>query len=668
MEEKQKVNILLVDDQPGKLMSYEVILDSLDENLVTANSGAEALRCLLTMDFAVVVMDVCMPELDGFELAKMIREHPRLEKTAIILVSAVFMSDIDRLKGYHSGAVDYMPVPIIPEVLRAKVSVFVDLYRKTEQLRALNLELEHRVSTRTEDLQATTANLQTSEERFRFLAETIPSMLWISDLDGTITYANLRWLEYRGLTELPEHCQWPDFELHPDDRERWLAEWKDHIAQGRRFELEARHRRYDGTYRWFLTRTAARRTESGELICWFGVTTDIHDQKVMQQQLRDADRRKDEFLAVLSHELRNPLSPIRNAVQVMRRQGSDDPQVAWCRDVIERQTDHLTRLVDDLLDVSRITRGKVRLQKQPLELGQILASAIETNRTMIDVKHHDASLSVPDAPVWIHGDAMRIGQVFANLINNSAKYMAAEGHISVQLSCDAETSGMATVRVVDTGFGIPPTILPVVFEMFTQGERTLDDAQGGLGVGLSLVRSLVDLHGGTVEARSEGVGRGSEFVVRLPIMDPAAAPPTDARAPEATGARRADTGRVVLVVDDNHDSADSLALLLRSHGHEVHVAGDGLAAVEKAERVRPDLVLLDLGMPRLNGYDAARAIRSQPWGKAMALVAQTGWGQEEDRNRTAAAGFDLHLTKPIDLAALMGLIASLPPTNVPVRG
>lgn len=666
MDRKQRVKILLVDDQPAKLMSYEVILAPLDEHLVKASSGAEALRLLLTTDFAVVVMDVCMPELDGFELARMIREHPRLEKTSIILVSAVFMSDIDRLRGYHSGAVDYMPVPIIPEVLRAKVSVFVDLYRKTEQLRGLNLELEERVSHRTQDLAATTASLEKSEERFRFLAENIASMLWISALDGTITYANRRWLEYRGLTELPSGSQWPDIEVHADDRERWLAEWRAHLDTGERFDIEARHRRYDGTYRWFLTRAAPRLGDDGEMICWFGVTTDIHDQKTMHQQLRDADRRKDEFLAVLSHELRNPLSPIRNAVQVMRLAGAENPQIVWCRDVIERQTEHLTRLVDDLLDVSRITRGKVRLQKETIDLGAVVASAVETNRQLIEAKKHVVSIETPETPVLVSGDPMRIGQVFANLINNAAKYMEVGGSIVVQVARDASDPFLATVRVRDTGYGIPAAVLPIVFEMFTQGDRTISDAQGGLGVGLSLVRSLVGLHGGTVEAHSDGAGRGSEFLVRLPALDRDGVrmPPPSS---QLGAPRRSDAARVVLVVDDNQDSADSLAILLRTLGHEVHTASDGLAAIDGAERLRPDVVLLDLGMPRCDGYEAAKAIRQKPWGRSMVLVAQTGWGQEEDRKRTASAGFDLHMTKPIDIGALLRLIDSLPLSRVEVR-
>lgn len=669
MEHGQSVNILLVDDQPAKLIAYEVILQQLGENLIKASSGVEALRLLLQQEFAVVLMDVCMPDVDGFELARMIREHPRLERTAIILVSAVFMTDMDRLKGYHSGAVDYVPVPIIPEVLRAKVRVFADLYRKTEQLRALNAELEMRVGARTNDLEMVAADLRKSEERFRFLAETIPSMLWISALDGTITYANRRWLEYRGLTALPVGSQWPDIEVHGDDRESWLAEWRAHLESGERFEVEARHRRHDGSFRWFLTRAVPRRSATGELVCWFGVTTDIHDQKVMQQQLREADRRKDEFLALLSHELRNPLSPIRNAVQVMRRRGGDDTELAWCRDVIERQTEHLTRLVDDLLDVSRITSGKVRLQRSTLALDAIVAGAIDLNRPLLEARHHTLIFDPPEPTVWVDGDAMRLGQVFANLVNNAAKYTENGGRITVRIETAAHADDgrhEAIVRVQDTGLGISAVMLPVIFNLFAQGERTIDQAQGGLGVGLALVRSLVELHGGSVEAHSAGAGHGSEFVVRLPLVTaPNQAAGATSQPPEES--RRPGVSRLILVVDDNCDSAESLAILLRCTGHQVHTAPDGLAACAAAERLRPEVILLDLGMPRMNGYDAARFIRQQPWGRSMVLIAQTGWGQEEDRLRAAEAGFDVHLTKPVNADELLQILVELPRAGVAAR-
>jgi CheY-like chemotaxis protein len=352
----------------------------------------------------------------------------------------------------------------------------------------------------------------------------------------------------------------------------------------------------------------------------------------------------------------------------MRRRGGADPDLVWSRDVIERQTEHLTRLVDDLLDVSRITSGKVRLQRRPMPLESVVAAAIDTNRPLLEARQHTLVYEPPPAPVWVDGDAMRLGQVFSNLVNNAAKYTENGGRITVRVDTVARPDGVAqaVVRVRDTGLGIPTTLLPIVFDLFTHGERTLYQAQGGLGVGLALVRSLVELHGGTVDAHSDGSGCGSEFVVRLPL---AAAQAEGPEPPARSGGAPArDVSRVVLVVDDNVDSADSLAILLRCTGHEAHTAGDGVAAIEAAERLRPDAVLLDLGMPRMNGYDAARFIRQQPWGKAMMLIAQTGWGQEEDRLRAAQAGFDVHLTKPVNADELLQLLAGLPRAGAVARG
>jgi two-component system CheB/CheR fusion protein len=666
MNNAPKVNVLLVDDQPAKLMTYEVILEPLGENLVKASSGSEALRHLLERDFAVVVMDVCMPNGDGFELARMIQDHPRLHRTAIILVSAVFMTDVDQLKGYDSGAVDYVPVPIVPEALRAKVRVFATLWRKSEQLRQLNLELERRVALRTADLENTTANLRKTEERFRFLAETIPSMLWISAVDGTITYANRRWLDYRGLTALPPDCQWSDSEVHSEDRDSWLSAWAMHLESGKRLEIEARHRRHDGTYRWFMTGAAPRRTESGELICWFGVTTDIHDHKVLQQQLRASDRRKDEFLAVLGHELRNPLAPIRNAVQLLHKRVDTHADLVWCRDVIERQTEHMTRLVEDLLDVARITTGKVRLQRETLDIAQVVAGAVETNRPLLEARDHCLSVEGPEQPLWVDGDAMRLGQVFANLVNNSSKYTDNGGRITIRIAAEPRAEGGGddvVVRVIDTGAGIPEPMLPALFNLFTQGERASEQMHSGLGVGLALVRTFVHMHRGVVEVYSEGAGKGSEFVVRLPrvaaprVPAPRASVPSDAASEPAACADRC---RRILVVDDNVDSTDTLAMLLRCHGHEVHTAFDGLAAVAAVEQLRPDVVLLDLRMPQMNGFEAAQQIRRQPWGKSILLVAQTGCAQEEDRQKAIAAGFDHHMTKPLNTGDLLQLLARRP--------
>jgi len=405
-----KVNILLVDDQPGKLLAYEAILGELGENLLRAGSAREALDCLLKTEVAVMLVDVCMPELDGFELAAMIREHPRFQRTAIILVSAVLMSDVDLLKGYERGAMDYVPVPIVPEILRAKVAVFVDLYRKTRRLERWNQDLEARVAERTVELESAAVRLRANEER---LQEALAA-------------------------------------------------------------------------------------------------------------LRDTDRRKDEFLAILAHELRNPLAPVRNAVEIMRMPGVDEARLAWCRDVLARQVRHLTHLVDDLLDISRITRGKIRLRLEPLDLRAALTAAVETSNPVISAHGHSLLYNPPSEPVLVNGDMVRLTQVVANLLNNAAKYQERGGRIEVRVERDGP---QAVIRVRDEGIGLPPEILPRVFEPFMQVDGNLHRAEGGLGLGLALVRSLVELHGGRVRALSEGPGRGTEMEVCLPLREAAAPGP-----------------------------------------------------------------------------------------------------------------------------------------------
>jgi signal transduction histidine kinase len=531
MNGTDKVNILLVDDQPGKLLTYEAMLSELGENLIKANSGREALEHLLKTDITVVLMDVSMPELDGFELAEIIREHPRYQKTAIIFVSAVHLTDLDRLKGYASGAVDYVSVPVIPELLRAKVSVFAELYRKTRESERLNRELEQRVAERTAELEASTA----------------------------------------------------------------------------------------------------RQTELAE-------------------QLRHADRRKDEFLALLAHELRNPLAPVRNAVTIMRLKNSDDPELAWCRDVIERQANQLTRLVDDLLDVSRITRGKITLRIETLDLSTVIDAAVETSRPLIDAHKHELVVTLPENRVRIEGDLTRLTQVIANLLNNAAKYQNEWGRIELTATCERSE---AVISVTDRGVGIAPEMLAQVFELFSQGERAPDRAHGGLGIGLSLVKNLVEMHGGSVGAVSDGLGKGSKFMVRLPtvLAEPAALAalsPDSAMFPAAHPLR-------VLVVDDSTDAAESLAKLLRLAGHEVLVAHDGQKALEIAAAGQPTVMLLDIGLPGMDGYEVCRRMRQQGFAEAR-IIAVTGYGQERDRQRSREAGFDSHTIKPVDPSELMKLV------------
>ena len=371
----------------------------------------------------------------------------------------------------------------------------------------------------------------------------------------------------------------------------------------------------------------------------------------LYEELREGDRRKDEFLATLAHELRNPLAPIRNSLQVMRLAGADRSAMDGSRAMIERQVQQMVRLVDDLLDISRISRGKMELRRERVELAAVIAGAVETSRPLIERLGHTLSVTLPARPVHLDADLTRLSQVFLNLLNNAAKYSEPGGRIALTAECEGDT---VVVRVSDTGIGIPADMLPRIFEIFTQVDRSLERSQGGLGIGLTLVKRLTELHGGDIVARSDGPGRGSEFTVRLPVLPEAGAEPQPgplAQKAPALPARR------ILVVDDNRDSADSLAMLLGILGNEVRTAYDGVEGVEAATAFRPDLAFLDIGLPRLNGYDAARRIRLLPGGAKMILVALTGWGQEDDRRRSREAGFDHHLVKPVAPEELERLLA-----------
>jgi signal transduction histidine kinase len=375
----------------------------------------------------------------------------------------------------------------------------------------------------------------------------------------------------------------------------------------------------------------------------------------LYKEVKEADQRKDEFLAMLAHELRNPLAPIRNALHIITMRGRErrqDVLQAW--EIVVRQVEHMSRLVDDLLDVSRITRGKINLQREPLDVATIVARAVEGSQPQIDARRHTLEVALPADAGRVEGDPIRLAQVLWNLLNNAAKYTPEGGRIVVTAE---KGQGEIAIRVRDTGMGIPAEVLPTVFDLFAQGERTLDRAEGGLGIGLTLVRQLTEMHDGTVEAFSEGPGRGSEFVVRLPLLPEDVAEPdqgTCAVEPSAPSAPRR-----ILVVDDNRDSAESLATLLRLIGNEVRTAHDGRQALEVAAEYRPDMVLLDIGLPVLNGYEVARRLRTEPgYGRPM-LVALTGYGSEEDRHRSQSSGFDHHMVKPVDFGALQTLLASL---------
>jgi signal transduction histidine kinase len=547
------VNILLVDDQPARLLSYRAILEPLGERLVDAGSGTEALQKLMEEEFAVILLDVNMPGMDGFETASLIHQHPRFERTPIIFVTAVNVTDMDRLRGYKLGAVDYVMVPIIPEILRGKVVVLAELFRKRRELQLANRALQ---------------------------AE---KALELERLNASLREANI--------------------------------------------ELAARNEEL--------------RLEVGE-------------RALAEERLRETDRRKDEFLATLAHELRNPLAPLLNALNIRRLQapGEDDP----LQGLMERQMELLVRLIDDLLDVARITRGKLVLREQSTTLEDVLRSAVETATPLIERGGHRLQVRLPPQAVPLYADRARLSQVFANLLNNAAKYSDAGSEIALAARCGDDD--WVEVEVRDQGIGLSPEQQHRVFDLFAQGDNAIERAHGGLGIGLTLVRRLVEMHGGEVRVHSEGLGHGSAFRVRLPLRPAQApAPPAPSAGIEVDlplpGRHRA------LVVDDNRDAADTLAMMLELMGLEVRRMYGAHGVEAEFEDFAPDVVFLDVGMPGRSGYDVAGGLRARPLGGAALLVAVTGWGQPEDRRRTREAGFDEHVVKPPEFEAIRAICARL---------
>ncbi len=493
--------------------------------------------------------------------------------------------------------------------------------------------------------------LRNSVQLYRAIGESIDYGVWVCDPSGRNVYASQSFLNLVGLTQ--EECS--DFgwsrALHPDDVERTRLFWQETVRSGASWDIEHRFRGVDGQWHPVLARGVPVKNERGETTAWAGINLDISRLKQVEDELREVDRRKDEFLATLAHELRNPLAPIRNSLHVLRLE-RDSAQSAHVHEMIDRQVNHLIRLVDDLLEVARITSGKIELRRERIELAEVVRAALETSRPAIERADHRLEVAVPAQGLTVDGDGVRLAQVVGNLLNNAAKYTEERGTIWLS----ARREGRSVVfSVRDTGVGIPPAMLPRVFDLFTQVDRTLGRSQGGLGIGLALVKRLVEMHGGRVEAQSGGRGQGSEFTIRLPLapeLADTAASAAGSASPEASVRAR----RRFLVVDDNRDAADSLAMLLRLQGAEVHVAYEGQAALDSARAARPDIVLLDLGMPGMDGFEIAARLRADlELGDAL-LVALTGWGQPEHRRATAEAGFDRHLVKPVDLGDLRALL------------
>lgn len=550
----QPVNILLVDDRPDQLLVLESILGDLGQNLVRAHSGREALRFLLQHDCAVILLDVNMPDLDGFETASLIRQHPRSQQIPIIFFTAGDQTDTHVSRGYSLGAVDYIHTPAMPEVLLAKVSVFVELARRTAEVRDEALRLEARVRERTAELESLNSKLQAE------------------------------------------------------------------IAERKRTE---------------------------------------HDRARLLAEAQEGVRRRDEFLAMLAHELRNPLASIVCGVDVMRLTGLNDPELEEAREIIERQAAHMGALLQDLLDISRITRGKIQLNCRPVDLVSVVADAADVQKEAVAARRHQLDLRLPEEPLTILGDATRLQQIVVNLLNNAVKYTDPGGCITVV----AEVRGdRAVVEVRDTGIGIPPEQAAAIFEPFVQLGRSHARASEGLGIGLTLVQRLAELHHGTVSVESSGLGQGTAFTISFPLAAPAEA--HSAAAAPAAGVNG--TARRVVLVEDNSDVRQMISRLLSRHGHHVDVSSDGPEGVQAIRAIKPDLALIDVGLPGIDGYEVAARVRADPDCRSVQLVAMTGYGQPEDHRRSLEAGFDAHLVKPVHAEQLLALLNSgLPRRQAP---
>ncbi|HEX2197543.1 MAG TPA: response regulator [Burkholderiales bacterium] len=681
-----KVDILVVDDLPDKRLAFQVVLEELGQNLVMASSGAEALRELLQRDFAVILLDVNMPDIDGIETAELIRQHGKTRHTPIIFVTA-YADEMQTARGYQLGAVDYILSPVIPEILRSKVRVFVELYRAQRRAQTLaRVEAERSAAeeaTRRSEFLAYASHelgvsLNLDEAMERLLRMVVPRLgeygLLCARTDGGMLAmscsadAGLRTLAgmegvHEALDAALRQC-----EADGQRTDTWLSAGgglPPQVRHVRMVPLKAGARTVavlalgnrtaqsspgdQATVDELATR-AAIAFENARL--YWDLKREMLRTKEAEEKLQEAARRKDEFLAMLSHELRNPLAPIRNAAEVMRRIAPSDPGIAWARDVVERQVTHLAQLVDDLLDVSRITQGKIALKKERLELGRVIQHSVETARSLLEAKKHHLALNVPAAPIWVHGDFARLAQVVGNLLNNGAKYTAEGGRIELSAAADR---GEAVITVRDNGIGIDSLLLPHVFELFTQGERTLDRSQGGLGVGLTVVQRLVELHQGRVEVLSEGIGKGALFRVTLPcISEVVQAEPEEKAAPLAIPSG----GKRVLVVDDNIDGAESIAVYLRLEGHEVRTVSDGPQALAIAQVFAPQVAVLDIGLPGMSGYEVARRLRQMGADAPALLIALTGYGQKEDRAHSDEAGFNHHFVKPADPRHIQAAIAA----------
>ncbi|MEP6502819.1 MAG: response regulator [Betaproteobacteria bacterium] len=688
-----QVDILIVDDLSEKLLVFETVLGDLQQNLVFARSGADALRQILRRDFAVILLDVNMPDMDGFETATLIRRYKRSAHTPIIFITS-YADEMQTARGYSLGAVDYIPSPVVPEVLRSKVRVFVELQilhkriaRQAEERIALAAsaaalkvaEESTRRSTMLADLSHALSGVLDLQAGMQVLLDhVVPALaanvtVALLDDDGVVSHALTRaglfGNEATNIELAPKALPSAHFALLREALSLPAAAHERGVTftDGALQMLPLIHGGRILGALWIdgeltllgaatLDEVAARAAIAFATACLYrDLQVEIAERRQAEARLEESSRRKDEFLAMLSHELRNPLAPIRNAVEVIRLIAPPENKLRWAADVTDRQVRQLTRLVDELLDVARISQGKIVLQPQCLDLVALVSQCIESHRDAIAARNQALVLDLPGRPLSLNGDSTRLAQVVNNLLTNATKYTPDGGTITVSVARDSRADGeCALLDVGDDGIGIDAQLLPHVFELFEQGPRALDRTQGGLGVGLTLVQRLVRLHEGDVVASSAGPGQGSLFRVRLPCLseiDPTpVAEEGGERLPEAAVPRK------ILVVDDNVDVVETTSMLLSLSGHEVRSAKDGLQALHVATDFLPDVVLLDIGLPLMDGYEVARRLRQMPQMAGALLIALTGYGQQGDRQRGREAGFDGHMLKPVDPHALAQMI------------
>jgi len=693
--DEERVNILVVDDLSEKHVVFGSILEELHQNVVHARSGKEALRLILKMEFAVILLDVNMPDIDGLETAKLIRQYRKTAQTPILFITA-YADELQTIQGYALGAVDYISTPVVPEILRSKVRVFVDLYRMNRQLQVQMVQREalarseaarsaaedaiRRANYLSEASRLLSRSLNTDDTIRTLFQIALPSLAELAAVALTDDHGDLRCTGLQdpanGSSPVTGHALAQRRKLHPQ-----LTQAIRLATASRQIELVPPLLLWEETGSQTplpegIEQTAVCPLFAGDrplgALLLFGqrqhfecARMSLIDEVVSRASIamenarlytlvQEADARKNEFLAMLAHELRNPLAPISNAVRILHGTELQDPTLVWARDVIGRQVDHMSRMVDDLLDVSRFARGKVSVKTELLALATLCERAVEASEPLIRARQQQLSVELPEEAVVIEGDMVRLSQILSNLLNNASKFTPAHGQIVLAAAFTGQELRMS---VRDNGQGIDPAFLPHVFDLFAQGDQALDRPHGGLGIGLTLVKHLVELHGGKVRAFSEGPDRGTEISLSLPARlateadFPLPATRTPPVAPRPAGLVR------VLVVDDLLASADTMKVLLESEGYVARIATDGESALAAAREFMPSIVILDIGLPGMNGFEVAQQMRQLPETRDALLIALTGYGEAESRQRSQKAGFDHHVVKPADIDFLLSVIS-----------